>query len=162
MGLEIERKFLVTDMPLNADGSWRRGKASRIAQGYLCRCDRSVTRIRVAQTDGASRAWLTIKGPNTGATRVEFEYEIPVSEAQEMLDTMCDAVIDKTRFVLMVDAERWEVDEFYGENEGLIVAEIELKTEDQDVVLPAWVDREVTGDPRYYNSNLSERPFSTW
>ncbi len=162
MGIEIERKYLVTDIASGLSGTWRRGSASRIVQGYLYRGDRSVARIRVAKDSRSTRAWLTIKGPNIGATRPEFEYDIPVVDANQMMESMCECIIDKMRFVVRFEGSTWEVDEFYGENRGLVVAEIELDSEEQEFVLPPWVGLEVTGDARYYNSNLGQRPFSTW
>ncbi len=127
-----------------------------------------MVRVRVSRSehDGVNsdreQAWLTIKGASVGATRAEYEYAIPVSEAQEMLDTLCDNVVDKTRYVSEVAGHTWEVDEFYDLNDGLIVAEIELDSEDESFVLPSWVGKEVTSDSRYYNSSLSTSPFTSW
>lgn len=159
MGTEIERKFLVADESADSPGAWRQGRAVRLTQGYLAKTERSVVRIRVA---GGKQAWVTIKGPTVGATRPEFEYAIPVGDAQEMLQTMCDSVIDKTRYIVEVDSHTWEVDEFYGENDGLIVAEIELVSEEEVFTRPEWAAKEVTHDARYYNSNLASQPFTTW
>ncbi len=158
MGIEIERKFLVKSEP----DSWRQGRALRLTQGYLAKDKTSVVRVRVTRSSEGEEAWLTIKGPTAGATRAEYEYPIPVSEAREMLDTMCDSVIDKTRYLAPEGQHTWEVDEFHGANDGLIVAEIELDSEDEAFSLPPWAGQEVTDDSRYYNSSLSSHPFCDW
>lgn len=166
MGIEIERKFLV--VPLGPEdkvpaGHWRTGKQLRITQGYLAQSDRSVVRIRRTEQRGrAPAAWITVKGATLGATRAEYEYAIDPEDAQEMLDTLCDPVIDKTRFVLSVEGHVWEVDEFAADNAGLVVAEVELDSESEAFVEPYWVDTEVTGDARYYNSNLVLLPYCRW
>ena len=139
-----------------------------MSQGYISTSKTSVVRVRVSRsehdgaTDGNEQAWLTIKGETVGATRAEYEYGIPVSEAQEMLDTLCDNIVDKTRYVSEVAGHSWEVDEFYDLNQGLIVAEIELRSEDEHFARPEWLGVEVTSDGRYYNSSLSSRPFTSW
>lgn len=152
MGHEIERKFLVVS------DSWRAGaERVRIRQGYLSL--QPTVRVRTKGEHG----YLTIKGPAEGITRAEYEYEIPRAEADELLDALCRRpLIDKWRYRLQVDGVIWEVDEFLGENVGLIVAEVELASADQDLVLPAWVGLEVSADWRYSNAALSERPFSRW
>jgi CYTH domain-containing protein len=107
-----------------------------------------------------SQGYLTIKGLTTGSSRAEFEYEIPVDDAQELLETLCDRpLIEKTRYKINIGDLIWEVDEFWGENQGLILAEVELETEDQNINIPHWIGKEVTSDPRYYNSNLVKNPF---
>ncbi len=134
-------------------------------QGYISKSKTSVVRVRLVKSeheDHREQAWLTIKGPTVGAVRAEYEYEIPVGEAQEMLDALCGNVIEKTRYVSEVAGHRWEVDEFYGPNQGLIVAEIELNSEEEHFALPDWLGAEVTSDSRYYNSNLSSTPFNSW
>ncbi len=152
MGIEIERKFLV-----HAD-TWRGTEPVRMAQGYLNRDKSRTIRVRVA----GEEAFLTIKGLSQGATRAEFEYAIPVADAQALL-ALCDGpVIDKLRHVIVHEGNTWEVDEFLGANAGLVVAEIELQSEDQAFVRPDWLGQEVTGDPRYFNSSLVTQPFNTW
>lgn len=152
MALEIERKFLVTG------SDWRTPDGVPYRQGYLNRDKQRTVRVRIA----GEKAFLTIKGVSTGATRVEFEYEIPVSEATQLL-TLCDGpLIEKTRRRVTVGAHVWEVDEFHGDNAGLVVAEIELGSEDEAFERPGWVTVEVTEDARYYNSNLAVRPFKEW
>lgn len=155
MGVEIEKKFLV-----NHD-EWERlvkpsGEFYR--QGYLL-TDPNKT-IRVRQT--TDKGFLTIKGISVGATRAEYEYEIPVEEAKELLDQFSVAELSKIRYKIALDDHIWEVDVFFGKNEGLIVAEIELSTEDENFSIPGWIDREVTGEERYYNSNLVTEPYQTW
>lgn len=129
-------------------------------QGYISTTQPGQTvRVRLAGDQG----YLTLKGPTEGITRSEFEYEIPVVDAKEMLETMCDRpLIEKIRYRLLVNHLLWEIDEFSGENAGLIIAEVELKTEDQTIFKPDWLGPEVSGDLRYYNANLSRYPFSTW
>lgn len=147
MAKEIERKFLVTDSSYRAMASAER----RIVQGYLSRDPRATVRVRIA--DG--RAWLTVKGRNEGAVRDEWEYEIPASDARDMLWRCATGrVIEKTRYIVDYAGRRWEVDEFGGELSGLTVAEIELTSADEQPELPPFIGTEVTGDPRYYNSAL--------
>jgi len=150
--VEIERKFLV-------DGnSWRNGQGIRICQGYLNRDKERTVRVRLS----GEKAFLTIKGMNSGATRAEYEYEIPVSHAEELLKICDGPVLEKIRYVVDYNGIIWEVDEFLGENEGLIVAEVELKSEDQSFDRPDWIGSEVTADPRYFNSNLCSHPYCKW
>jgi CYTH domain-containing protein len=149
---EIERKFLVTGT------EWRQTKSICIQQGYLCRGNGKTVRIRLA----GEKAFLTIKGSREGITRAEFEYEIPFGEGEELLTLCDDAIIEKKRHVVKYKGFKWEVDEFQGENEGLVVAEIELDKEDQQFERPGWVGQEVTGDTRYYNANLVSNPYCTW
>lgn len=154
MGTEIERKFLVRD------DSWREGAVgTAYRQGYLStEVDRNV-RIRII----GQRGLLTVKGRASGISRLEFEYEIPLADARKMLDELCSRpLIEKTRFKVEYAGLTWEIDEFAGDNAGLVVAEVELESEDQKVELPPWIDREVSDDPRYLNSNLVTNPFSTW
>jgi CYTH domain-containing protein len=154
MGKEIERKFLVKD------NTWRgQDSGKRYRQGYLSTVKERTVRVRTA----GDKAYLTIKGITVGASRNEYEYEIPVADANEMLDQLCERpLIEKTRYRIQHDGLVWEVDEFEAENRGLITAEVELKDEHQSVTLPAWVGEEVTGDPRYFNANLVAKPFTTW
>ncbi len=108
------------------------------------------------------KGYLTIKGLTVGASRLEFEYEIPRPDADQLLDICEKPLIEKTRYIVVEGEFVWEIDEFIGENEGLIVAEVELESEDQDFPRPAWVGKEVTGDPRYFNSNLIKNPYKMW
>ena len=144
MAVEIERKFLV-----RGEG-WRQPEPTRISQGYLSRDPERTVRVRIA----GERAFLTIKGKTEGARRSEFEFPIPVAEARELLALCTAPVIDKRRHVLVHEGTRWEVDEFLGAQAGLVIAEVELEREDQPFVRPDWLADEVTGDPRYYNSNI--------
>ena len=154
MGREIERKFLVIG------DDWRqRATATTIRQGYLCSLAERSVRVRVA----GDRGTLTIKGMAIGATRAEYEYEIPLGDAEELLNGLCERpLIEKTRYLVENEGDTWEVDVFAGDNAGLTVAEIELEDEGQKVVLPRWIGEEVTGDPRYLNANLFKHPFSRW
>jgi adenylate cyclase len=154
MAKEIERKFLVKG------DSWRsQGSGKRYRQGYLSTVKERTVRVRAAGAQG----FITVKGVNVGATRSEYEYEIPFADANEMLDRLCERpLIEKTRYRIPLGGLVWEVDEFEGENRGLITAEVELKSEAEAVSLPDWIGREVTDDPRYLNSNLVAHPFSKW
>ena len=154
MGTEIERKFLMKD------DSWRSlAKGTKYRQGYLNSTKERVVRVRTIDDKG----FLTIKGITTGATRVEYEYEIPDAEATAMLDELCEKpLIEKNRYKIALGGFTWEVDEFFGENQGLIVAEVELDSEDQKFDKPDWIGEEVTGDPKYFNSNLIQNPYLKW
>ena len=154
MAKEIERKFLVTN------DSWRQlATGNPYSQGYISTTEPGQTvRVRIAGKQG----YLTLKGPTKGITRTEFEYPIPVKEAKEMLETMCGSLIEKVRYRLPIGNLVWEIDDFSGENEGLIVAEVELSSETQQIDRPNWLGKEVSGDPRYYNANLSVQPYKTW
>ena len=154
MPKEIERKFLLKN------DSWRgQDTGKRYRQGYLSTVKERTVRVRTA----ADKGFLTIKGITVGASRSEYEYEIPVSDANEMLDRLCERpLIEKTRYRISHAGLVWEVDEFEGENRGLITAEVELKDERQSVTPPDWIGKEVTGDPRYFNANLVAKPFTTW
>lgn len=154
MGIEIERKFLVKD-----DAYRKISKPTLYRQGYMCKDPKSVVRVRVYENKG----FITIKSHKIGFTRSEFEYDIPYEDALFMLDNLCyKPIIEKYRYKIKVDDVVWEVDEFVGVNEGLVIAEIELSNENQSFSLPVWIDKEVTGDPRYHNSNLVINPFSLW
>lgn len=153
MGKEIERKYLVKS---NEWKNLAQGVVYR--QGYIATVGKQTVRVRIAGNQG----YLTIKGENIGVTRSEFEYPIPVKDAAEMLDTLCDRpLIEKTRYKIPIGDLIWEVDEFTGENEGLVIAEVELQSENQVIELPQWIDRQVT-DPKYYNSSLAKYPYSQW
>ena len=154
MAVEIERKFRTkgVDFLANQEGE-------RLTQGYLSHDPRATVRLRVQ----GDRAWLTIKGKTHGASRSEFEYPIPTADAHAMLEEMCpQGLIDKTRYRIPVGEHVWEVDEFHGDNQGLVVAEVELDSEDQPFERPPWLGEEVTDDPRYYNSALSRTPYGQW
>lgn len=153
MGIEIERKFLVT-----GDG-WRgRGRSSRLRQGYLQASKERSVRVRL---DGRAGT-LTIKGPARGAVRAEFEYPIPARDAAALLALCPGPLIDKTRTRVRYAGRLWEIDEYAGENQGLIVAEVELPRADARVDLPPWVGREVTAEVRYLNASLLRRPYRIW
>ena len=153
-GKEIERKFLVCGQ------NWRSlGTPVYYCQGYLSSNPARTVRVRIA----GNKAFLTVKGANKGAVRTEYEYEIPVEDARVMLETLCERpLIEKTRTKVAYAGKIWEVDRFFGENEGLVLAEVELTSENETVELPPWIGREVTHLTRYYNSALSERPYSEW
>ncbi|MBT3229426.1 MAG: CYTH domain-containing protein [Candidatus Marinimicrobia bacterium] len=154
MGQEIERKFLVT-----ATSYRDLAKGTHYKQGYLNSQKERVVRVRTIDETG----FMTVKGITKGATRLEYEYEIPAKDADELLELLCEQpIIDKHRYKVPMDGFVWEIDEFHGENEGLTVAEIELLSEDQEFSKPDWVGEEVTGDPRYYNSNLIANPYTKW
>lgn len=155
MGIEIERKFLVNqeiwDELEKPVGEFYR-------QGYLL-TDPTKT-IRVRQT--SNKGFLTIKGISVGAKRAEFEYEIPTLEAKELLDQFSVSELSKIRYKILFENKLWEVDEFLGDNDGLMVAEIELQSEDETFRSPDWIGQEVTGEEKYYNSNLTQLPFKNW
>jgi len=154
MPREIERKFRVKGE------AWRSaGQGTLYRQGYLSTVPERTVRVRIAGQKG----FLTVKGSNRGATRLEFEYEIPLADARRLLDELCERpLIEKTRYTIDFGGLTWEVDEFAGENAGLIIAEVEIGDEAQQIQLPEWVGEEVTGDPRYYNANLIRQPYSRW
>ena len=153
MGQEIERKFLV-----NGD-EWRSGKVAHTCQGYLVTGNDTTVRVRLKDDKG----YLTIKGKAEGISRLEYEYEIPIADAKDIMDRLCmKPLIEKKRYEVEHLGILWEVDEFFGENEGLIVAEVELESEDQQVELPSWVGKEVSDDRRYSNLSLVRYPFSQW
>lgn len=153
MGMEIERKFLAIG------DAWRkdvRGKS--YCQGYLSRSPGRTVRVRIE----GEEARLTIKGPMQGISRLEFEYPIPLNDAKQMQGLCTSPLVIKTRYVVPHDGRRWEIDEFHGENEGLVIAEIELDRTDDVINLPPWIGKEVSGDTRYCNSNLSIHPYRSW
>lgn len=154
MGTEIERKFLLTG------DDWRQlGMAKTYRQGYLNAQKERTVRVRTIDDKG----FLTIKGIRVGITRMEYEYEIPVQDAKIMLETLCEKpLIEKKRYIIEFAGFTWEVDEFFGENDGLLVAEIELQSEKQQFEKPPWIGEEVSEDPRYSNSNLVTNPFKNW
>ena len=154
VGKEIERKFLVNQnlwKPTNG--------GTHFKQGYLNSQKERVVRVRIE----GDRAKLTIKGQNNGLTRAEFEYSLPVEDAALLLDNLCEQpLIDKHRHRETIGGKVWEIDVFHGENEGLVVAEIELASEDEGFELPAWAVKEVSSDPRYFNSNLLKNSYRSW
>ena len=155
MAQEIERKFLPRSE------AWRAQVESseRVRQGYLVADGVRSVRVRIT----GSRGFLTIKGKLNGLARPEYEYGIPLTDAEALLETLCHTPqIDKTRHHVRHAGMLWEIDEFHGDNAGLIMAEVELASVDQVVALPDWAGSEVTGDGRYYNSQLAVRPFSLW
>lgn len=153
MGIEIERKFLVTGE------AWRSmGHSVPLIQGYLAGSNQATARVRIA----GDIAFLTVKGRVKNLTRQEFEYEIPVADAQAMMDLCHPRVVEKTRYKIPIEDLIWEVDEFAGQNQGLVLAEVELTSPEQSVTLPDWIGLEVSDDPRYFNSYLAVHPYKTW
>lgn len=155
MGFEIERKFLVC-----GDG-WRDLTTDRthIRQAYLASNDKASVRVRIKDN---SRATLTIKSRGAELRRLELEYPVPTLEAESLISLRSGSVIEKARHIVPYKGVTWEIDVFAGENEGLVIAEIELLDEHQRVELPAWTGAEVTGQAQYYNSSLAQRPFGSW
>ena len=162
MGTEIERKYLVKP------AEWRSQKerlqsespniCQRYCQGYIPTSNGTTVRLRIAGEQG----YITIKSKVIGHTRAEFEYPIPAQDAQEMLENLCmKPLIDKYRYKVKIDNLTWEIDEFLGENEGLIIAEVELEDENQAINIPAWIEKEVN-DKKYFNSYLVRHPYSQW
>jgi len=154
MALEIERKFLVID------DSWKPQvvRSHVLKQGYLASSPGPTVRIRTSDES----AFLTIKGKTIGFSRVEFEYEVPMEEALDLLKLSANTPIEKTRYIIKADGHVWEIDVFEGANQGLVLAEVELRSEDEQVVLPSWIGSEVSHDSRYINSYLSQNPFNEW
>jgi len=154
MGKEIERKFLVSGE------AWRSlGEGIRYRQGYLSTVKERTVRVRTIGDKG----YLTIKGVTQGFTRVEYEYEIPIEDANAQLDDLCERpLIDKVRYKIPYGDHTWEVDEFFAENAGLVIAEVELESEDQPFEKPEWIGEEVSDDSRYFNANLIANPYQQW
>jgi len=155
MALEIERKFLLRN------DDWRRDADAgrQFRQGYLIGARQASVRVRLE----GDRAFLNIKSMTLGVTRREYQYPIPVAEAEEMLASLCEQpLVEKTRYCVRYAKHVWEIDVFAGANAGLVVAEVELKSEQERIELPSWVDVEVSDDPRYYNVNLVKHPYTTW
>ncbi|WP_144394756.1 CYTH domain-containing protein [Pleionea sediminis] len=154
MGKEIERKFLVNEelLPPLGEGNY-------ISQGYIDTKDNTVVRARIKGDVG----YLTLKGESDGISCLEFEYEIPLLDAQEIIEDLCKGKsIEKTRYELKIGGHLWEIDRFHGENEGLIIAEVELEDENDEVELPEWIKKEVSGKVQYYNSSLLIHPYKNW
>jgi len=159
MPTEIERKFLERKFLVKDDSFKQEGHSVYIHQGFISTQKERVVRVRIA----GKKAYLTVKGISKGAERAEFEYRIPMRDAKYMLGHLCSGPgIEKNRYYINKEGFIWEVDEFLGDNAGLVIAEIELDSEDQEYPVPDWLGEEVTGDPRYYNSNLVEKPFRSW
>jgi adenylate cyclase len=166
MATEIERKFLVKQ------AEWRvivdtldRPAGARYRQGYISTDKERTVRVRAVfpESGAKQQGYITIKGRTVGASRLEYEYEIPIQDAEELLDLLClRPLIEKRRYKIETDDLTWEVDEFMGENAGLLIAEVELNDAEQPFTRPAWVGQEVTGDPRYFNANLVANPFTQW
>lgn len=153
MAKEIERKFLVTG------DEWRSlAEGVHYCQGYLSSVKERTVRIRTIN----DRGFLTIKGITVGVSRLECEYDIPLDDAKAMLEICEKPLIDKNRYKVKIDGLVWEIDEFFGENEGLLIVEVELQDENQSFDKPSWVGDEVSHDPRYYNANLIKHPFTKW
>lgn len=154
MAIEIERKFLVIN------DNWRNevNKKYTIKQGYLSSVPERTVRVRTKNEKG----FITIKGASENITRIEFEYEIPLLDAAKLL-SLCELpIIEKIRYEIDFEGKSWEVDEFWGANKGLIVAELELYSEQEKFVIPEWIGLEVSNDPRFYNSHLVQKPYSLW
>jgi len=151
MPIEIERKFLLAGEPPSSEGV-------EMKQAYLCKDPERTVRIRIEP----ERAVLAIKGKPIGLARPEFEYEIPIQEAQELMKLCIGSPVEKTRYHHRLGQHVWEIDVFHGGNEGLVVAEIELAAEDEEFDKPAWIGAEVSDDPRYANSSLSSTPYTQW
>ncbi|MDO8527152.1 MAG: CYTH domain-containing protein [Deltaproteobacteria bacterium] len=154
MAQEIERKYLVKSF------EWKNTtKGVLYRQGYLSTAKERIVRVRT----GGKKGFLTIKGLTVGVTRSEFEYEIPIADANALLDNLCEhPLIEKNRYKVTHAGLTWEIDDFLGENVGLVVAEVEIGDENQKIDLPKWVGQEVSADPRYFNSNLIKNPFTRW
>lgn len=154
MGVEIERKFLVRNQ------DWKAlGQGVLLRQGYLSSAPERIVRVRIE----GDAAMLTIKGRTSGMTRSEWEYPIPITDAQAFLDNLCERpIIEKFRYRIPFEGMVWEVDEFLGENAGLVVAEVELESEQQVFAKPEWIGEEVTHDTRYFNANLLRHPYTKW
>jgi CYTH domain-containing protein len=154
MGIEIERKFLIEN------DDWKKSikKEFVIRQAYLASDPERTVRVRIKEDKGT----ITIKGITTNATRAEYEYEIPLQDAKEMIELGEKPIIEKRRYIVNEHQKTWEIDVFERENQGLVLAEIELGSEDEAIELPAWIGKEVTQEEKYYNANLMRYPFSKW
>ncbi|MBF0097844.1 MAG: CYTH domain-containing protein [Magnetococcales bacterium] len=159
MGQEIERRFLVDQALWDRTGRLQARAVRDIRQGFLSTVKERVVRVRVSGEQG----FLTIKGLTQGFSKLEFEYAIPLVEAQQLLDALCEPpLIEKIRYQVEHDGLLWEVDEFRGANAGLLLAEVELGSESEEILLPEWLGEEVSHDPRYFNSSLSRKPYCQW
>lgn len=154
MAIEIERKFLLR----NTDFKQNYAEKQHIHQGYIEGSVSASVRVRISD----SQAYITIKDKTVGFSRSEFEYEIPKSDAKELLNLVCGNKVEKYRYIVWFEGKRWEIDEFLGNNEGLLVAEIELNNENEEINKPDWIGKEVTFDPKYRNSSLAKNPYTNW
>lgn len=155
MAIEIERKYLL------ANESWREQVQSSqpMRQGYMIGSEKASVRVRIS----GNSAKLNIKSAELGITRKEYEVDLPLDDAREILDSLCQKpVLEKTRYLVPMGKHTWEIDEFEGENQGLIVAEIELSSVDEEFAKPDWLGAEVSDDPRYYNVSLAKHPYKNW
>jgi len=154
MGLEIEKKFLIKN------DNWKQfvSEEKEITQGYLNANPNRTVRVRIA----GKRGFLTIKSKSKGSVRSEFEYEIPIEDATELIELCEKPILSKTRFIVKFENHKWEIDVFEKENKGLVVAEIELSKEDEFFLTPDWIGKEVTEETKYYNLQLIENPYSEW
>ena len=154
--LEIERKYLVKN------GSWKENivQSEPIIQGYLASASGNGITVRIRVT--GQHGYMTFKGPRVGISRTEYEYQVPINDAKSILLESQAPTIKKVRHIVIHDGDKWEIDVFKGNNKGLTVAEIELESEDQSFKTPAWIKREITGQPEYRNSRLAHNPFTTW
>ena len=155
MGIEIERKFLVDHEKW---GKIEKPVGVHYRQGYILNDDHRTIRVRVTEKQG----YITLKGATSGISRKEFEYKIPVEDGVELLDGFAESEVEKIRYNIHFEGKLWEVDEFLGKNEGLLIAEIELKHDTEEFKKPNWITTEVSDDERYYNSYLSTHPFKDW
>ena len=155
MGIEIEKKFLVNkELWVKATPQ----KNVMIRQAYLTTDPQCIVRVRILDDKG----YITLKGETIGITRKEFEYEIPANDAEQLISSFAKSVIEKKRHYVLYNDKTWEVDEYFGANEGLLTAEIELLSPDEQFAIPEWVGKDVTSDYRYSNSNLADKPYNTW
>ena len=164
MSQEIERKFIVNkQFPTEPSWSYENSiyyDSYTIVQGYFID---GVTRIRIINKDTSdAEALLTMKTTRDGISRHEFEYNVPIEDAIQMIELFCSNIIEKTRYLIKEEGKKWEVDVFAGDNDGLILAEIELESKDEEIVLPYFVEKEVTNDDKYYNKQLSKKPYKSW
>ena len=158
MGKEIERKYLIKKDEWQSYKQYSSVTGTKYCQGYIPTGNTTTVRLRTIDKQG----YITIKGETTGYTRSEFEYPIPLEDAEEMLSTLClKPLIEKIRYKVNQNDFTWEIDEFLGDNAGLIIAEVELESEDQQIDLPHWIDKEVN-DKKYFNSSLTKYPYSQW
>ena len=162
MGIEIERKFLVDNFPFQKYSDSIYYSSANITQGYFKNKEVRIRIISYGLYELDIKSFLTIKSKRTGISRYEFEYEIPDEDADFMIEKLCENTVVKNRYTCKERKDDWEIDIFDGDNKGLILAEIELDSEDQEVRLPEWIGKEVTNDERYYNSYLAKNPYSKW
>jgi adenylate cyclase len=155
MGIEIERKFMVDHKKW---GALKKPAGTHYHQGYLLDHSNCTIRVRIAGAYG----FITIKGSSLGISRKEFEYKIPAADASELIKEFAGSSVEKIRYKIKFAGKLWEIDEFMGDNKGLIMAEIELKSENEEFEKPGWITCEVSDDGRYYNSNLAKNPFKNW